>query len=252
MNESIPKRLGKEPLIEVAWEVRFISELASVVDLLPGILFSRLNDHKMVRLPFADIPFAISSQDPKIRYIPRFRLEKDNLAVQIAENAVSVSYRRPYPGWDVFYQSIREVTEILRQTKFINRINRFSLKYTNLMVVTSPPDLNCLNVKLGIDGFENAGRLPLQLRTEIRQDNLVHVIQIGSPAKVTLPGQPTEEGILLNIDTIREMKDDEGLNDMESYLDSVHHSSKNMFFSLLTRETLEFLEPEYEENIHGN
>jgi hypothetical protein len=43
------------------------------------------------------------------------------------------------------------------------------------------------------------------------------------------------------------MKENESWPDVDSHLDEVHLSSKKMFFDLLTRETIEKLEPEYEE-----
>jgi len=44
MGDKIPIRLGKQPLIEAVWEVRFTSEKQSVADLLPGLIFKGLPD----------------------------------------------------------------------------------------------------------------------------------------------------------------------------------------------------------------
>jgi hypothetical protein len=39
MDNRIPLRLRKEPLLEAIWEIRFSSWNSSVADLLPGMLF---------------------------------------------------------------------------------------------------------------------------------------------------------------------------------------------------------------------
>lgn len=40
--EGIPKRLGKEPLVEAIWECRF--DTAEATEILPGMLFSKLKE----------------------------------------------------------------------------------------------------------------------------------------------------------------------------------------------------------------
>ncbi len=249
MAHRIPARLRKEPLIEAVWEVRFTSAKPSVGELLPGVVFKALSDKYpgLVRLPSADIPTAIVEHDPRLKYVPKIRLEGGNQAVQIGEHVVSLSCRRPYSGWKRFSEDIRTIIKIVRDTGLIDRLERFSLKYVDLIEVAQPPSLNCLNLELKMGGYEIDTR-PVQLRTDIKEGDLIHIIQIVSPAEVSIPGEPAgASGVLLDIDSIRPMKGNESWADVERHLDEVHAASKRIFFALLTPETLESLEPEYEE-----
>ncbi len=106
MHSRIPVRLRKEPLFEAVWEIRFTGTKAGVADLLPGLIFKELS-HKysnIVKLPAANIPDPIVESDPKLKYVPKIRIENANQAVQIGEHAVSLSCRRPYSGWPAFYR----------------------------------------------------------------------------------------------------------------------------------------------------
>jgi len=249
MKNRIPVRLKKEPLIEAVWEIRFTSAKPSVADLLPGLVFKALPDKypNIVRLPSADIPAPIVERDPKLRYVPKIRLEGGNQAVQIGEHVVALSCRRPYSGWKTFSEDIRTVIKIVRDTGLIDRLERFSLKYIDLIELDQPPSLSCLNLELKMGGYEIDTR-PVQLRTEIKEGNLIHIIQIVSPAEASIPGESGRvSGVLLDIDSIRPMKENEFWPDIDSHLDDVHLSSKKMFFALLTPETIDNLEPEYEE-----
>jgi uncharacterized protein (TIGR04255 family) len=121
------------------------------------------------------------------------------------------------------------------------------LKYIDLIELDQPPSLRCLNLELKMGGYEIDTR-PVQLRTDIKDEDLIHIIQVISPAEASVPGEPRKVvGVLLDIDSIRPMKEDESWSDVDSHLDEVHLLSKNLFFDLLTPETIEKLEPEYEE-----
>lgn len=249
MNKKIPVKLKKEPLLEAVWEIRFTSTKPSVGDLLPGLIYKALSDKypNIVRLPAADIPASIAEHDFNLRYVPKIRLEGGNHAIQIGEHVLSLSCRRPYSGWRVFSADIRTVIGVVRDTALINQLERFSMKYIDVIELNQPPDLSCLNIELKLGGYEINTR-PVQLRTEIKEDELVHVIQIVSPAEAALPGDPRRfTGVLLDIDTISSIKNKGSWDEVESRLDTVHLAAKKMFFELLTLETIEKLEPEYEE-----
>lgn len=249
MASKIPLRLKKEPLLEAVCEVRFVSEKESVADLLPGLLFKALPEKypNIVRLPAADIPHAIAEKDPAFRYAPKIRLEGDNHSVQIGEHMVSLSNRRPYSGWETFSSNIRELFGALKDTDLAGHLQRLSLKYVDLIELEVPPTLHLLNVDLKLGGRDLCDR-PVQLRTQIEEADLTHIIQVASPAEVGLQGESQRRrGLLIEIDTVRPLKDDESWDILESCLERAHLASKKMFFELLREGTIEKLEPVYPE-----
>jgi len=249
MNARVPVRLKKEPLLEAVWEARFIGDNPAVGELLLGVIYRAMGDKyaQIERLPAADIPAPIVEQDPSLKYVPKIRLTGDNHAIQIGEHVISLSCRRPYSGWKSFSAEIRTLISVIRNTVLLGRLERFSLKYLDLIESDQPPDLVCLNVGLKLGGEEIHGR-PVQLRTEIRENGLIHVVLIASPAEASIPGAPERlTGVLLDIDTICKLGENESWEKVEKCLDMAHMAAKQMFFRLLTSETIERLDPEYEE-----
>ena len=234
MDSKIPIRLKKEPLLEAIWEVRFSGTQSSVADLLPGMLFKALPGRygNIVRLPAADIPAPIIEHDRNIRYASKIRLENGNQAVQIGEHVVSLSCRRPYSGWARFSTHIRALAKAVLDTGLIERLERFSLKYIDLIELDQPFGLNCLNLDLKLGEHEISIK-PVQLRTEIKENDLIHIVQIVSPAEAALPGMEERlKGVLVDIDTIKPLSENESWGDLEKRLDDVHIACKRMFLTL--------------------
>lgn len=247
MKKSIPVRLGEEPLLEVIWEVRFVGADQPVADLLPGVLFSDLQDRypNIVRLRARELP--VLEHDPNLRYLPKTRFENDNRAVQIGDRSVSLHCRRPYSGWSRFSADIRHLAAALQKSGLTGRLQRFALKYVDLIELGHPPDVGCLNLDLMLGEWE-ISTSPIQLRAEIPESDLLHIVEIISPAEATLPGNDTPlKGVLLVIDTIKMLGESESWDCVEGRLDDVHSACKNMFFDLLKPETVDALNPEYEE-----
>lgn len=249
MNNRIPVRLKKEPLLEAIWEIRFSGGKSPVADLLPGILFKSFPGKydTAAKLPTADIPTPVVEHDPNLRYAPKIRLEEGNQAVQIGDRVVSLSCRRPYSGWDRFSNNIRKLAKAVQETGLVERLERFSLKYVDLIELEKPVGLAHLNLELKMGEYELAAK-PVHLRTRIMENDLIHIIQIISPAEMSLPGvEGRLKGVLVDIDSIKLMTDDESWDALYRRLDDVHASCKKMFFSILKSETVNSLEPEYEE-----
>jgi hypothetical protein len=74
----------------------------------------------------------------------------------------------------------------------------------------------------------------------------MHIVQIVSPAEVSLPGlQDRLKGVLLDIDTIKSLDNKESWGELDGRLNDVHMACKRMFFSMMKADTVEKLEPEY-------
>lgn len=248
MRTTLPKRLRKEPLLEAVWEIRFSSDVESVVELLPGLIYKELAGTftKITRLPAANLPGSFLQQDASLKYVPTVRLDGDQpYSIQIGEHVVSLSCPRPYTGWIEFGKKIRELAQMLRATKLLTRPERFSLKYIDIVSGDGTPSIAPLAVDLKLGGHDLAHE-PVHLRTEIREEEqFLHIVQIGSPTQATLPTGDTYNGVLLDIDTISPAHDQDFWSSFDNRLDLAHELSKKLFFRLLTEETIKSLEPEY-------
>jgi uncharacterized protein (TIGR04255 family) len=244
--KSVPKRLRKEPLLEAVWEIRFTSDRESVAELLPGLIYKAIDIEfpKIERLPAADLPSAIVQQDAKLRYVPTVRLEGSPYSIQIGEHVVSLSCRLPYTGWGNFQPKIMELAEILKETSLVTRPERFSLKYIDIISLPVSPSLKPLRVVVKL-GTHDLTSNHVQLRTELRENGFLHIVQIISSAQAVLSTGERFEGLLLDIDTICQREPGEFWSDFPPLLDRAHQLNKNLFFHILTEETINHLEPEY-------
>lgn len=246
----LPRKLGKEPLLEAVWEVRF-SGAPSVGELLPGVLFKALGGkyEEAERLPTADIPAAATENDPVARYHPRIRLQKANRAVLIGPHVIALSCRRPYAGWSQFSSEIQELARAVEESGLVRQLERCSLKYLDLVQLEDPQGLACLDAQIRL-GPHQIQTTPLQLRAEIRENagGWVHVVHIIWPAEVRAPDQPESlRGLLLDIDTIRPLGEGASWAEMSRFLEDLHAASKRTFFTLLAPQTIEALQPQYED-----
>lgn len=242
----IPKKLRKEPLIEAVCELRFKSDKDSIADLLPGLIFQKLDNRfpKVEKLPASNLPAELFKHDPNLRYIPTIKLTGEPYSIMIGEHVFSLSCTRPYAGWDEFSSLIIELLAILKQTSLITHPERISLKYIDILLATEGFTLDALNLELQIGG-NRITTAPVQLRTELNGEEFTNIIQVGSPAQVALNAGPLIDGILIDIDTIsRTMPSDFWLISKD-FLDRAHAISKSMFFDLLKPETIKCLDPEY-------
>ena len=243
----IPKRLKKEPLIEAIWQVQFESPEAG--DVLPGLLYAALRkDHpklQLHRLPAADFPAIVMQMDPNLRLAAKVRLEEKAGAFlwQIGDRVATLNCRKPYAGWPAFREAIIALTKVIEESGLVAQPLRHSLRYIDLLTLDDAPDLSALqlDIKLGHRAFK---ALPLQMRLELPDEEVNHIIQIATPAQANLPdGQRT--GSILDLETFAKAQPGNWV-EMRNQLDTLHQKSKWLFFEhLLTAEAIEKLEPEY-------
>jgi uncharacterized protein (TIGR04255 family) len=251
--QMYPIKLKDEPLIEAIWEIRFQSTKGPVYDLLPGLIHARLGrpETRAHRLRAANLPLESSDNDPKLRYVPRMRMEHKNEAIQVGSHMVSLHSRRPYVGWQRFSGRIGELVQVLKATELIDHLERFSLKYVDLIALDESPTLDWLDVAVTLANNPIL-TAPILLRTEMKEEECTQIIQVVCPAEVTFPGSDDRtEGLLLEIDTIMSLRGESSWDEMTDSIESVHDKSKARFFDLLAENTLAKLRPVYPQGEQG-
>ncbi|MBF0634288.1 MAG: TIGR04255 family protein [Nitrospinae bacterium] len=241
----IPTSLGKEPLLEAICEFRFSSKTKSVVDLLPGILYQEFRGKykNIYTLPAKNLPLQVLEENSSLRYTPTIRLEGEPYSIQIGEHVISLSCRKPYTGWGKFKLEIESLVAKLGETGLITNPERYSLKYIDIIPEEVRTSLDSLNVEVRLGGH-NVTKESFRLRTEKEEEGYIHIIQVGLPATAELPNGAKFQGISLEIDTIRKPASD-FWNDFSASIDKAHELNKNLFFSLLSDETMKTLEPKW-------
>lgn len=243
----IPKRLKKEPLIEVIWQAQFDAPNAG--DLLPGVLFETLRKSyspiQMRRLPTADIPAILTQADPNLRYLTKIRIEAEGRPYiwQVGDRSVAINCRKPYVGWPKFKAAIEDFIEIIASSHLVPNLERHSLRYLDLLTLDPAPNISAVKLSMRI-GSHEIKENNLRLRVEIPDIGCTHIVQIVSPAEGILPeGKIT--GTLIDLETAHDAPQTDW-DGVRSQLDELHARSKELFFRhILANDALEKMEPEY-------
>ena len=248
MNEGLPKRLEHVPIIEAIAEVRVAEGKPAAAELLVGALFQSFENRFSTpqRLPLADVPLPVRQSDISLRYAPTYRLLGNGEGLMIGDRSISVSVAPPYPGWNSFRETVRDVWSKAAKLSYIGRPERISVKYVNLLEYELGSDHvqhTKLVLKLGELVLTNQ---PTTFRTEVREGQIVEVIQVVTQATASRPGTVARHGLVVDIDVIWDGPIDT-LDPSFSLdlLDQVHEREKRRFFSMLSSETLKSLGPEY-------
>ncbi len=248
--KPLPKKLNKEPLVDAVFEIRFSSSIP-ISSVLPGFLFAHINDgdKKIERLPVADIPIQMREFDPNLRFQPLLRIKWDKFLILIGDESLAIACAMPYPGWLNFKAKIVEVINILKGSQIIDNVNRYSLKYVDIIDgETLSEQIKRVNLSLNI-GNHTLSSEPFNIRVEIPYDKYLHIVQIATPSSATNFDGQTRDGVLVAVDSISEQL----TIDLTSFadtladnLEAIHTSNKTMFFECLRPETITYLEPIYE------
>lgn len=252
MNKELPIRLGKKPLIDAVFEFRFSSELPAS-EIILGSLYNAMGEGVSIkRLPTAIIPPQMREHNPSLAFAPVSQLSFGGYYINIGDKSVSISPVSPeYQGWSDYKSTIVRIIRHVNDTNLITKIDRFSMKYTNMFQASigSCP-IHLLNLKLEIANriVENE---VFQLRLEVKKSAYINIIQVFSSAIIdTGTVDAKREGLILDIDTISQFKEATSMTDfmlkIEDNLDSIHNENKTQFFACLTKQTIDDMEPIYE------
>lgn len=253
----VPIRLERDTILEALYEMRFQSKQNFTGSIFSGLLYSQKETRTryplLEELSAAKLPSEAAVMDPNLRYVATHRLKGEKYSIQIGAQSVALSCASPYTGWRHFKPEILFVTQAVLKTELIERVERFSLRYINLLL---HDDATSGLQKLVLDinaGGRNLTADPLiaitHLRTELHEKGFINVIQVASPTTVEMRAtNETKRGTLLDIDTIHPLTEGESFGEIhEVMLESCHQEEKEMFFSLLKPKTLKDLGPIYEE-----
>ena len=244
---NLPLKLGKAPLVEAVFDVRFTA-LFSASSILPGMLFSKLDAPRSVdRLPIANLPEQMRSNDPNLMYAPFVKIGWDAFTILISDRSVALACTIPYPGWPTFKRGILKVIEIIGTANVVQSIDRFSLKYVNVFPAELGEIGSIANLDVRIGPYSAEGH-NVQLRAEIQHGELIRVLTIASSAKSTFADGTSRSGPLLDIDIIAVIERTpftKFFDNLSDRVELVHTEAKATFFTCVKPEIMKKLEPFY-------
>jgi uncharacterized protein (TIGR04255 family) len=176
------------------------------------------------------------------------RINWDNFLILIGDTSLGVACKMPYLGWIKFSKRIVKLVELLRDTEIVQTIERYSLRYVDVIEgETLAEQIQRINMDFRV-GSHTVKEETFSVRLEIPHDDFINVIQIAAPATFTKPDGQVRNGILVAIDSICNYQTGDlskFTNELPTRLNAIHVENKKMFFDCLKPETVEYLEPIY-------
>ena len=242
--EKQPIKLQQDPIFEAVFEMRFSIESDQVADLIPGIVFPKLRKDfpKTEALPFAQIPKVIRDQNPELRYQASRRLIGQRLIISLGDRVAGISCPKPYIGWSEFQPVILQLVDLLKNAELIKQVERFSLKYSNMLPGVNQKEQFAHTQFTATLGKTNLAEQLTQVRTEFEEGGFINIVELAANAVAKPISGATMTGLLLSIDTICNNPSD-FWNNAKTLLEDAHKVEKAIFFRALTKETIDALKP---------
>ena len=245
----LPTILKHEPLVDAVFEIR-LSESAPLADILPGFLLRELDTKpKIIRLPAADLPHPVRSNDPSLQFTPIQRLELERYNILIGDRNFVIGCKLPYPKWPSFRTEILKIVRNISNANIEGKVQRYSVKYVNLLEsVGHTNQLNKISINANLGGVEISEADHITLRLHQKENDIIHIMSVSTGAQAKISGRNVT-GLVLDIDSIREISGIDFVafsHHLEPGLDDLKEANKRRFFNCLTDETIEELGPVYD------
>lgn len=248
MGDKLPTRLKNDPLVGVLFELRFSSDLP-IVNILPGILFSKLGCSKIDKTQHAEIPDVIRNQNEALAYLPVVKIIWGDYIILLGNKALALECRLPYKGWGDFREKIISFLTEINTVSLPMKIHRYSLKYIDILNFEGSPVIgDKLNVKFSLGNAEwNLAGTHIKTQTVVEDVSVV--IQLAGSAGAHFEDGTSRKGFLVDTDTICNINQcslNEFMPKLSDGISHLHDVNKRLFFSYLTQGGLDMLEPEYD------
>lgn len=237
---SLPKKISPCPIIEANIEVRFDSEMPS--EAVFGIVYNQFkNEYKdLEKLPILQIPEEIRSQDPVLKFQACYRLRSGNSIISIGPKVISIACVKEYVDWNDFSSKAIEILLKANESGIISKLLRVGLRYINFFEGNILDRID-LSAKIGESFLKSNNTF---IKTEFTRNDFSIVLQVANNANI-LVGEIQKVGSIIDIDTSRSSFSVDTFSVSPELLGAAHSEGKQLFISLLKKDFLESLNPEY-------
>ncbi len=141
-------------IVEAVVDIFF--ETTTFTEIFLNIILGINGFDAMTKLPMSQIPEAIRTNDPNLRFQPLYEIHSNtnkDYKVMLGDGTVGIAINGEYKGWeDSFYPQIQRVFQTILESQKITKINRIGMRYINFF-----PHENIFEtgkVKVTIDNHE--------------------------------------------------------------------------------------------------
>jgi uncharacterized protein (TIGR04255 family) len=243
MNEGrLPKKLKHDAILEAILEIRFDPAPSIVPEIFMGRFADRTewSGFRYARLAAADMPAAMRSFDPILRYQPSIEMTSPDggRALRFGPQVVQYSRRGVYPLWENgFANELSSVVEQLYQVMPGANVRRLGLRYVNALRsdLHGINDVSGMAMKIVVAGHTLTNQLNLNFKTNPNTDfETMSRIASADLAEGAIPENAT---VIVDIDVYTSASFAASSADVvKDWVNEAHDCEKRAFFNVLGAE----------------
>ncbi len=233
---KLPKAIEPCPIVDALFEIRFIPKTHP--NAVFGMVYNVLQEDfpEVKNLPILQLPEAVRTTDPNLKFKPHYRISNQNFVTQIGPDVLTISSFPTYVGWDNFSIQIFKILDKIQEIGIIDSVIRIGIRYINFFIEDIFQNIN-LKISFRDNDIEYKNTI---VRTELEEGNFKSSLQVANNANYE-----NKSGSIIDIDTSTESNLDNFFKEKEVIINKGHAIEKELFFSLLKDDFLQTLNPTY-------
>ena len=207
------------------------------------------------------------ANDPNLQFALLSRLEWDKYFISVGDRNIVISCKLPYPKWTDSKNSILLMTELIARAEIAQRVERYSLKYVNLIAApTLAAQIEKIKMSITLGSIMvNDDHVNMQVHRV--EDDTINILSVITGAQGKLYDGKERFGVVVAIDSIRKLYDGKERFGVVVAIDSIHvqlpayaafastlepgleqlkQANEANFYDCLADGTIEAMEPVYD------
>ncbi|MBK0370566.1 TIGR04255 family protein [Flavobacterium agrisoli] len=233
---TLPKSINPCPIVDALFEIRFTTKIHPSA--VFGIVYNALQQDfpKVENLPVLQLPEAVRTTDPNLKFKPHYRISNNKFVTQIGPEVITISSFPKYLGWTQFSNQILSILDRIEEVGIVDSVERIGIRYINFFENNIFKDID-LKICIGQNDIAYKNTI---IRTEIEQVSFKSSLQVANNVNLN-----NRVGSIIDIDTFTESNLNDFFKQKSELISKGHSLEKELFFSLLKVDFLKTLNPIY-------
>ena len=182
-------------------------------------------------------------------FAPLLKLEMEKTTISIGDRNVVIGCKLPYPKWPAFKEAILNITGRIAGIGIAGPVERYSLKYVNLIEApTIAEQIKKIVMSIQLGDFE-VNDEHVSLRVHRSENDILHLMSVVTGAQAQMADGRQVSGAVVDIDSIRNTEFPDFVtfvSELEPAVESLRQANKVKFFSCLTKAAIQEMGPQYD------
>ncbi len=240
LRKKKPIRVDHVHIVDSIVEIRFVPKTpkTAFIDLLATV--SKFLDDYDYRP--SEIPAQVRKGEPQFEFAVEGTLVGTEYSIGVGPKSLVFNCQNGYKTWSEFFPYISKVLDAVAASNSIERVTRVGVRFSNFFESLNDLSLFVVNWDAGMGITKPTDQIVVKFSSSF--EGIGYNVTIAN--LLTIPAKGPGNGTLIDVDAFNDKLKTSTINDeLYKEIDLIHESEKDMFFSLLSDELLDSLNPIY-------